>query len=180
MLCARVAEVVRVDDGYYATYDMTSWRELSEMKIEYDEVDENDSLIKTPSISFIVPRVLRTLFYCKMPHRVVRLNRRNLFARDGNRCQYCGAKKRSKELSIDHVDPRAEGGIAVWENVVCACIECNSKKGGRTPAKAGMKLLREPSVPRISPSLRVSMGSKKYASWKDFVSEAYWNVELEK
>ncbi len=179
MLCARVAEVVRVEDGLYQNYDIVTWTELSDLKVQFDELDESDDLIKTPSLSFIVPRVLRTIFYSKLPDRTVRLNRRNLFARDGNRCQYCGHKKKARELSIDHVDPRAEGGIAVWENVVCACIECNSKKGGRTPVAAGMKLLKRPVAPRINPSMKIQIGSKRYASWKDFVSESYWNVELE-
>lgn len=179
MLCGKVAEVVRVEDGRYNNYDMESWTELSELKVEFEDLAENDDLIRTPSLSFLVPRVLRTLFYCKLPDRTVRLNRRNLFARDGNRCQYCGKKKKAKDLSIDHVNPRAKGGLALWENVVCACVECNSRKGGRTPVEAGMKLRSKPLAPRVSPRLKVSLGAKRYASWKDFVSEAYWNVELE-
>ena len=66
-------------------------------------------------------------------------NRRNIFARDGNSCLYCGKKFLTPELSLDPVMPRARGGGATWTNIVCACTECNKKKGGRTPREAGLR-----------------------------------------
>jgi 5-methylcytosine-specific restriction endonuclease McrA len=50
-------------------------------------------------------------------------------------------------LTVDHVIPRSRGGEDTWENLVCACIKCNNKKGDRTPEEAGMKLLRKPMKP---------------------------------
>ncbi len=108
----------------------------------------------------------------------MKLNRRNLFARDQNRCQYCGKRYATTELSLDHVIPRSQGGDNSWENIVCACIHCNVKKGGRTPQQAHMTLINHPVKPKRSPVLTIKLSDSKYASWKQFLDFAYWNVEL--
>ena len=83
--------------------------------------------------------------------RGVKFSRINVFARDEFRCQYCGARKPARELNYDHVIPRVQGGKTVWENIVSSCYECNSRKRGRTPEQAGMKLQRAPVKPRSLP-----------------------------
>ena len=125
-----------------------------------------------------VPRVLRLLYYDRMPKQRVRLNRRNLFARDRNLCQYCGKRFATSDLSLDHVIPSCRGGETTWENVVCACIRCNVRKGGRTPREARMKLIKKPVRPSQSPALTIKLGNPKYASWKTFIDSAYWSVDL--
>ncbi len=70
-----------------------------------------------------------------------------LFARDHWICLYCGSDGKRLPLTRDHVIPTSKGGRDVWENVVSACIHCNSKKGGRTPQQAGMPLLAVPFRP---------------------------------
>ena len=70
-----------------------------------------------------------------------------LFARDANLCLYCGDEFPRHALTRDHVVPVSRGGRDVWENVVCACYLCNSRKGGRTPQQAGMPLLAIPYRP---------------------------------
>ena len=77
-----------------------------------------------------------------------------------------------------HVMPRSRGGQATWENIVCACVKCNVRKGGRTPWEAGMKLTQEPVKPKTSPALRLKLSSGKYQSWRTFLDHAYWSVEL--
>ncbi|HMP15995.1 MAG TPA: HNH endonuclease, partial [Gemmatales bacterium] len=81
-------------------------------------------------------RVIRLLGYDKLPKQTVKFNRRNIFARDHNQCQYCGKRFSTNDLSLDHVIPRSQGGGATWENIVCACLAGNIKKGGRTPKQA--------------------------------------------
>ena len=125
-----------------------------------------------------VPRVIRLLTYDRVPKTRVRLNRRNLFARDGSRCQYCGRKFKTCDLSIDHVVPRSRGGRTEWGNVVCACLACNVKKGGRTPSEARMRLVKKPKRPKFSPVITLRAGSPKYRSWKQFLDAAFWHVEL--
>ena len=70
-----------------------------------------------------------------------------LFARDGSLCLYCGKEFGRHSLTRDHVMPISRGGRDIWENVVCACFHCNSRKGGRTPQQAGMPLLAVPYRP---------------------------------
>ncbi len=109
----------------------------------------------------------------------MKLNRRNIYTRDGSRCQYCGRSFPTRELTLDHVVPRVQGGVNSWTNLVCACVRCNARKGGRTPVQAGMRLVREPIRPKRNPAITVRLGSGKYDSWKAFMDEAYWTVELQ-
>ena len=74
--------------------------------------------------------------------------------------------------------PRSRGGQTTWDNIVCACIACNVRKGGRTPREAHMSLVKQPVRPRYSPLLAVKLGNPKYESWKTFLSNAYWSVDL--
>jgi 5-methylcytosine-specific restriction endonuclease McrA len=70
-----------------------------------------------------------------------------LFARDQYLCLYCGREFHRQQLTRDHVVPVSRGGRDVWENVVAACFQCNSRKGGRTPQQASMPLLAVPFRP---------------------------------
>lgn len=95
---------------------------------------------------FDIPSVIRLVYLVKYHRRPRKLTKLEVFSRDNYTCQYCG--RESKELTLDHVIPRRRGGEHSWENVVTACIPCNRRKAGRTPAEAGMPLLREPKPPR--------------------------------
>lgn len=70
-----------------------------------------------------------------------------LFSRDAYLCLYCGNEFNRHHLTRDHVVPVSRGGRDVWENVVSACFDCNSRKGGRTPQQASMPLLAVPFRP---------------------------------
>ena len=176
LLVREAAEVIHLDDGAYVNYDFSSWTEIAELRKQL-EADQHD-WVRTVRFDIPVPRIIRLLGYDRLPDRGVKLNRRNLFARDRNRCQYCGHFFPTSELSIDHVQPRSQGGPDTWENLVCACVRCNAKKGGRTPEQARMKLVRKPVRPKRNPLIAVRLGSEKYASWKAFLDDAYWSVEL--
>jgi 5-methylcytosine-specific restriction endonuclease McrA len=176
LLFKELAEVVTLDDGRYLSHDFQSWREVSEARARFKDPD--DDFIRTIHFEIQVPRVIRLLTYDRLPRTRVKFNRRNIFARDGNRCQYSGKRVPTGELSLDHVMPRSRGGGTDWENIVCACVRCNVRKGGRTPAEAGMKLTRPPVRPRTSPTLGLKLANRKYQSWKTFLDDAYWSVEL--
>lgn len=186
LLARNIAEVIHVDTnsseeggsvaGAYVNYDFESWLELSQLQRQFEA--ERHDWIKTVRMDIAVPRIIRLLGYDKLPEQNVKLNRRNLFARDRNKCQYCGRIFPTSDLSIDHVNPRAYGGGDTWENLVCACIKCNARKGGRTPEQAGMKLIHRPLKPKRNPLIALRLGSEKYQSWKAFLDNAYWSVEL--
>ena len=176
MLCKQIAEVISVENGQYLNYDFTSWTEIAELQKQFQP--EAHDWVRTARFEIAVPKIIRLLGYDKLPQQEVKLNRRNLYARDGARCQYCGRHFSMKELTLDHVVPRVQGGEQSWENLVVACVRCNARKGGRTPAQAHLKLIRKPYRPRRNPSITIRLGQKKYESWKAFLNEAYWTVEL--
>ena len=176
LLFKELAEVITLDDGRYLSHDFDSWRAVSEARARFKDPD--DDYIRTIHFEIQVPRVIRLLTYDRLPRTRVKFNRRNIFARDGNQCQYCGKKYPTSELSLDHVLPRSQSGKTTWENIVCACVDCNVRKGGRTPKQAHMTLIRKPEKPKRSPLLSIKLTQKKYESWQTFLDSAYWNVEL--
>ena len=175
------SNVLVLNRNYYAIRVITARRAfslLSQMREHFPAGGDGD-YVRTVSFWIRVPRIIRLLFYDRLPRRTVKFNRRNIFARDGTRCQYCGRRFPTSELSLDHVVPRHRGGGATWENIVCACTECNVRKGGRLPEEAGMRLVRRPEKPTRPPLMHVRVGNPKYRSWRFFVDEMYWSVELE-
>ncbi len=176
LLYQDAAEVVSLENGQFLSYDFDNWVQVSAAKRRFEP--EQYDWIRTVRFHIAVPKIVRLLIYDRLPRTNVKLNRRNLFARDGNRCQYCGKRFPTSELSLDHVVPRSRGGGNTWENIVCACVRCNVKKGGRTPLEAHMKLIVQPKRPHRSPVLNVKLSDSRYASWKQFLDYAYWEVEL--
>lgn len=176
LLAKRYAEVIHVVEGRYEAYSFESWVEASAFRDRFEAPGAD--WIRTVTREILVPRVIRLVSCERRPAGKVKFNRRNIFARDENRCQYCGKHQPTSELSLDHVLPRSRGGESSWTNVVVACTTCNARKGGRTPHEAGMRLVREPIVPKRSPLLSVKARAERYASWKKFLDAAYWSVEL--
>ena len=174
LLFRQLAEVVHFEAGAFANYDFEAWCEISQLRA--DGKQPHDEWIRTVSVEIQVPRVIRLLRYDRLPRQELRLNRRNVLARDGNRCQYCARHFPSHLLSIDHVVPRSRGGVTSWENLVCACLACNIRKGGRTPQEAKMKLARRPFKPKRNPLLLLKLENPKYASWKTWLEGVSWDV----
>lgn len=176
LLFRQLAEVVHIEEGRFAAHSLESWRELSLLRSSFRGPDED--WVRGVGFDLQAPRVIRLTGCDRGPRQGLRFNRRNVFARDGNQCQYCGRGFPTSELSLDHVVPRSRGGITSWENIVCACVACNVRKGGRTPHEASMNLIRQPVKPRRSPLLSIKLGNPKYESWRTFVDSAYWTVDL--
>ncbi|MBX3372646.1 MAG: HNH endonuclease [Phycisphaeraceae bacterium] len=176
LLCKGIAEVVSVEDGRYCNYDIHSWADLARLQREIEP--ERHAWVRTARFEIAIPTIIRLLGYDRVPRQPVRLNRRNIYARDHNRCQYCGRSFPTRELTLDHVRPRVQGGGSSWENLVCACLRCNTRKGGRTPDQANMRLIRTPIRPKRDPTITVRLGARRYETWKAFLDNAYWTVEL--
>lgn len=176
LLCKEHAEVVSQAGEQWECYNFQSWVELSRARHLFPQ-DDGD-WIRTVNLTIRVPRIIRLLLFDRRPRKTVKFNRRNIFARDANRCQYCGRRFPTSELSLDHVVPRSRGGQTTWSNIVCACTNCNARKGGKLPVEAHMRLIQKPYRPKSSPIVRIKVASPRYQSWKHFVDEAYWSVPL--
>ncbi len=154
----------------YTTYAWEEWRDVPVMP-------DDDDVVRTPSMVLKVPRVIQLLSCDRSPRHDVKFSRHNIYMRDGNRCQYCGRRYSTSDLSLDHVTPLSRGGLSSWENVVCACLPCNVRKGNRTPEEAGLRLRRSPVKPKATP-LGLLSPHRIHPTWKSFLDVAYWNVEL--
>ena len=141
------------------------------------EVVENGmGIIHTSTSTIAVPSVIRVPYLVKRPRMERRLTRIEVLRRDEFTCQYCG--KAARELTIDHIVPRHRGGQHVWGNVVSACTQCNTRKAGRTPKEAGMKLMREPFTPRVNGYYIPYEYLQRHAEWRKFLPPGQREMEV--
>ena len=108
-------------------------------------VEKRDLMIRSQHLALPLPSIIRLICYVRVPYKRVELTRRNILKRDSYSCQYCATKR--GPFTVDHVIPKTKGGNESWENLVCACVRCNNKKGRRTPEEANMPLIRRPRRP---------------------------------
>ncbi|QDV36511.1 HNH endonuclease [Tautonia plasticadhaerens] len=167
MLWNESARVVDPDD--FRLYDWADWARLKPR--------DDEPFIQAVTFRMRVPEVVTLTHYDRFRESTVTFSRRNIFKRDHSTCQYCGDRPGSSELTIDHVLPRAQGGVSTWENCVLACVGCNSRKANRTPEQAHMRLRKKPVRPEWKPMYAYS--TMRIESWSRFISEAYWNVALD-
>lgn len=168
--------VAKAVNAEYQLFDFESWASVARQT-------QDQGVIDTLRGAILIPRVICLQMYDRLPKRHVRFSRMNIFARDQNICQYCGFKFDKNDLNIDHVIPRSQGGTSHWENVVCSCVVCNRKKGGRTPEQANMRLRQVPRKPGWSPLLGNNFATRvRHKEWLPFLNiadAAYWITELE-
>jgi 5-methylcytosine-specific restriction endonuclease McrA len=132
-----------------------------------------DRVFRAERVTVPEPSVVRLVRYVHIPRQYrVAVNRRTVFARDGSRCQYCGAPAEN----LDHVIPRSKGGPHTWENVVAACRRCNTRKEDRLPHEAGMVLRVTPVVPHHRVQLLASCGGAR-DDWRTYLGGAIDHFE---
>jgi 5-methylcytosine-specific restriction endonuclease McrA len=158
-------------ENSFQTFNFREWKDFSIR-------EPHDESIHTISLKIRIPRVILLLVFDRLPKKEVKFTRHNIFERDKNTCQYCGRVFDRSELNLDHVVPRERGGPTTWENIVCSCIRCTTRKSNRTPREAGMHLIRRPKRPKWRPFIQLNIGLPYHDSWKHFIDIAYWNVEL--
>lgn len=154
-------DLARAVDAEYQTFDFEQWRRLPAQEEEG---------VGTPSGRIRLPRVIVLQHFDRVPKRHVRYSRVNVFTRDKYTCQYCGTRPPRSRLNLDHVVPRALGGKTTWENVVASCVDCNRRKGGRTPTQARLNLMRKPVRPRWTPLMNLAIAQPRYEEWRPFLS----------
>jgi len=132
-----------------------------------------NAIIRAVNMDMALPSVIALTDYVTQPSQAPAFTRRNVFLRDGYRCQYCAKRHRVHELSLDHVIPRCMGGKLEWENVVTCCKKCNGQKGSCLPGdlcSVGMKLLRIPRTPtRYELAAEATMPQRIHPTWTPFL-----------
>jgi 5-methylcytosine-specific restriction endonuclease McrA len=164
----------RILDREGMAHDLKSWNDLSKLRAELGE----NAVIRSCHLSLVQPKVILLTTYEKLGERSVVLSRKNIFKRDRYTCMYCGKQPGPEELTIDHVQPKSRGGMMSWLNCTLACVECNKRKANRTPEEAGMKLRKKPFKPTWKALVQINPKFRE-EDWDQFISRAYWEVELE-
>lgn len=118
------------------------------------------------------PSVIRLKEYIRKKPRVPRFNRRGIFRRDLLTCQYTGRRYPPSKLTVDHVIPKSQGGKSTWENCVTSSLEANARKGDRTPAQAGMRLLAKPAVPTQALATEYVLTLPTHPDWQMYFPES--------
>jgi 5-methylcytosine-specific restriction endonuclease McrA len=134
-------------------------------KAELIEVRNGDR-VRAATVVLPFPSIVRLSVYVRVPYKKIILSRKNILRRDGHRCQYCG--RADLPLTIDHVIPVSRSGEDTWENLVCACVACNNRKGDRTPEEAHMPLRRKAMRPNHVTFIRHVVGSLD-ERWKPYL-----------
>ena len=128
--------------------------------------------VRSINLSISVPSVIRLKDYVKFNQKRIPLSRKNILKRDNNICQYCNSK--SNLMTLDHIFPKDKGGRDSWENLVTACVPCNTKKGNKLLKDIDMVLLKKPKVPSFLFNIQSEL-SNSQDSWKPylFMKEQY-------
>jgi 5-methylcytosine-specific restriction endonuclease McrA len=156
----------------FMTHDVGSWLRES---MEYAGPD----VVRGVNHQFRIPQVIVLSQYDRIPRLEVKFSRHTVFERDKHVCQYCAQRYDPRELNIDHVIPKDKGGKTTWENVVCSCISCNSRKANKLPAQAGMFPLNEPKRPRWRPFYGSGAPRRlAHPSWRSFLEIAAEEVVM--
>lgn len=156
---------------WYFPHKIVSWQDAVSLLYlgKADVVVEYEDEIRSPSTTIKLPAVMRLRTKIGRTKRGVKFSRINVYTRDDFTCCYCSAKLPASKLTYDHVVPRAQGGRTCWENIVTACYRCNSRKGNRTPAQAGMRLVKTPYRPNQLPLTPPPIDLNRVpAEWRDF------------
>ena len=160
---------VLVLNASYEPLNITSWKRATVLMLKGKaEPLEHNPEIKIRS-NMNLPSVIRLKYFVKVPYKEITLNRKNIFQRDNNQCQYCGYS--GKNLSVDHILPRSRGGLDSWENVTTACLRCNVSKGNKTPEEAGMSLERKSHRPpgNLSYEANRQLNKGKHIEWRKYI-----------
>ncbi|MBC8011595.1 MAG: HNH endonuclease [Burkholderiales bacterium] len=169
------ASVIHHHRDDFRVFSFMDWMDFSKVNPPLEMLET----VHTPRTTIRLPRVILLTFFDRLPVKELKLTRSNVFTRDKDTCQYCGKIFPREELNLDHVIPRDRGGRTTWENIVCSCIKCNSRKANRLPHEAHMRLIVKPVRPKWRPVISLVLNTRQRERWKDFLDLAYWNVELE-
>lgn len=126
-------------------------------------------LLHSITLTYPVPSVIRLKYFIRIRRKEISLTKKNIIKRDNHHCQYCG--KKTGMMTTDHIIPKALGGDESWENLVCACLECNNRKGNRTLKEARMKLIKKPKRPNYFTFVLNELGKPK-AKWRPFLFQS--------
>jgi len=141
-------ESILVLNSDYTPLNITTFKRaiILVIKGKAEIIKNDDNIIRSESIIYSKPLIIRLFNYISHKMKNLRVNRNRLYKRDNNECVYCGSKK---DLTIDHILPKSRGGKNTWNNLITCCLPCNLRKGDKTPEEARMPLRFQPRTPTL-------------------------------
>lgn len=141
------------------------------VKDKVETISTWDEIISWNNGKIKLPSILRLKNHVKRNYFNANFSRKALVKRDKSSCQYCLKKLSASQITIDHVIPRAQGGVTSFVNCVVSCQSCNNSKADRTPDQANMKLFKKPTHPSFSAVHYCSLDSQEFwhSDWNDFL-----------
>jgi len=103
--------------AYYQNFSFDEWLVKG--------VGPDKPFTSTRHLDIELPEIIQKP-YSKFHVQKLPLRAKNIFARDGWKCWYCGERG---NLTMDHIYPKSKGGKGGWKNLIAACKPCNNKKG---------------------------------------------------
>lgn len=162
MMATAAASALDIGEGALRPVSWQEWLTLA-VRSQDTGVGTSRGLVRSPTV-LVLAR------YARMPRRRLCFSRRGLWQRDGGVCQYSGRRLQFDEANIDHVIPRSRGGATSWENCVLADKRVNHRKGDRTPEEAGLRLARDPQIPRELPATTFIRNAHSIPDWELFLA----------
>lgn len=132
-------------------------------------IEETDQSVNTPRGKIKLPKIIIATNFDKVPLRKLRFSLKNLWSRDQSKCQYTGKPLSNRNGNIDHIIPKSRGGKTTWTNCVLCHKDVNSRKGDKTPAEAGLRLLTVPKEPFQLPSTVCIKNPLNIKEWNTFL-----------
>lgn len=167
----------------YTPLEVTDWRNAMSL-IYGKEIDAyvvstyNETVKDGSGKIYNLPAVIVVSKYVNTSNKRAAYSKTNVKLRDNFTCQYCGRRFPNDKLNVDHVIPRAKEHllpkgvkISSWENVVCSCKTCNTKKADRTLKDSGMHLIRQPRPITKAQKLYLQIKARKSMpeEWRPYI-----------
>jgi 5-methylcytosine-specific restriction endonuclease McrA len=169
---SRLGSPVLVLNQNYEPLNITSARRAVTLVIlgKAETLESDSQVVRSERLALKLPTIVKLAYFVRRPVPQLKLARKSILARDHHTCQYCGRKE--SPMTIDHVIPRNRRGITEWENVVCCCLRCNSRKGNHLPQEVGLRLRRQPIRPKYIPYINLSrfMAACREQRWRAYLA----------
>ena len=128
-------------------------------------LEDSGLKLNSENETFEAPAVIVLSSYVKVKYNAKKIlnqsaSRGEIMRRDDYTCQYCG----SVATTLDHVHPVSKGGTSRWDNLVAACVPCNTKKGNMLLGDPRLQMTLRGCVPsRPTPMEALTMTHVSYA-----------------
>lgn len=167
----------------YSPLEITDWKKAftliyAKNSEAYVVSTYNEVIYDSADRAYNVPAVIVLKNYVKAGNKRCSYSKHNIKLRDKNTCQYCGGVFHPDKLNVDHIIPRSRQDLlpkgiraSSFENIVCSCFQCNTKKSDKTLKESKMSLIKVPKSITKSEKITLEILSRNQMpdEWKPYI-----------